>query len=80
MGRELLLPQKKGYNSKQRTQHELSIVCRLLSCFESFETFMASNEVFDIFENRPIVHTDKLKILFNDGLTNSNRYHVISKN
>lgn len=80
MGRELLLPQKKGYYSRLRTQQEIKIVSSLLPGFESFETFAASHEVFDIQNNIPILQKAALLALFNDGLANSPRYRVISKN
>ena len=80
MGRELLLPQKKGCYNKQKAQQELSIIANLLSCIESFETFIASNEVFDIIANTPILHIASLKTIFNDGLLPSTRYRIIPKN
>ena len=82
MGRELLLPQKKGCYSKRRTQQEIRTVFNLLLGFESFETFAANHEVFDVQDNIAIpVHlTATLKILFNAGLINSPRFRVISKN
>ena len=73
-GQRTIVTAEKGCYSKRRTQQEIRTVFNLLLGFESFETFAASHEVFDVQDNIAIpVHlTATLKILFfNAGLINS---------
>ncbi len=76
MERELLITVKKSNYDDKKINREIECMKTLFPYLESFETFTASNEIFDL-EKRSIVSTrPKLRHIFNKGVQKNNSFIV----
>lgn len=80
MERELLIPVKSRNYDKDKVENEIKVLKKILPFIESFETFYANNEIFDINTKQLIKASRLLKPLFDQGFEKNTRYYVCCKN
>ena len=80
MQRELILHVKDSNYDRKKLDMEIETIQRLLPDIESYSTFKASNDIFDIRDHRLITRSNKIKNAFEEGLDCTTKYYVFCKN
>lgn len=80
MERELLLAVKDRDYSMERVENEIEVVKKVLPFIESYDTFCANNDVFDIRNHKLVSNRSKLRTVFGLGAGKNTRYFIICKN
>jgi hypothetical protein len=76
MERELLITVKRSNYDDRRISREIEYIKTLFPYLESFDTFLASNQVFDL-ERRKVVNArPRLKHIFYEGVQKNNSFIV----
>jgi hypothetical protein len=79
MERELLITVKRSNYDSKKVDREVAYIKTLFPFLESFETFIISNQVFDL-EHRSVVHAkQRLMRIFNEGIQ-KNKSFIVSLN
>jgi hypothetical protein len=76
MERELLLTVKKSNYDNKKLSREIECIKSLFPYLESFETFTASNEIFDLEKHTTVNTRLKLKHIFNEGIQKNTNFIV----
>lgn len=76
MERELLITVKKSNYDNRKIDCEIEYIKKLFPYLESFETFKASNEVFDLEHHTKVNTRPRLKHIFNVGIQKNNSFIV----
>lgn len=80
MERELFLPMKEISFTKERVNAEISVFKKILPFIESFQSFGATHEIFDLQKHRKIKRKKGKLNIYTIGFEQSNRYFAICKN
>ena len=80
MERELLMTVKKGCFNRQKMADEMMTVQKLIPSFESFDTFLRYNDVFDMHGYTMVRHNDTLADIYASGKAFASRYRIIGRN
>lgn len=80
MERELILPVKDSNYDKRKLENEIETMKKLLPYIESFNTFLANNDIFDIRNHTLVTKSNKIKNAFEEGLEATTKYYVFCKN
>ncbi|MEO8712810.1 MAG: hypothetical protein ABI405_11835 [Parafilimonas sp.] len=76
MERELLITMKKSKCNNKKVNQEIECIKTLFPYLESFETFKACNQIFDL-EKHIVVNTrPRLKRIFYEGIRKNNSFIV----
>jgi hypothetical protein len=76
MERELLITVKKSNCDNEKVNQEIECIKALFPYLESFETFKACNQIFDL-EKHTVVNTrPRLKHIFYEGIRKNNSFIV----
>ena len=76
MERELLLTIRKSNYDNKKLNREIECIKSLFPYLESFETFTASNEVFDLERHTVVSTKPKLKHIFDQGVQKNTNFIV----
>ncbi len=76
MERELLITVKKNKYDDKKIDREIECIKTLFPFLESFETFTASNEIFDLENHSIVTTTPRLRHIFNQGIRKNNSFIV----
>lgn len=76
MERELLLTIRKSNYDNKKLNREIECIKSLFPYLESFETFTASNEVFDLERHTVVSTKPKLKHIFDRGVQKNTNFIV----
>ena len=79
MERELIFSKKSGLGKREIMQ-EIELMKKIYPYTDSFESFKASNEVFDISKRKQVTGTLRLWSVFKRGAGKKASYFVIGKN
>jgi len=76
MERELLITVRKSNYDNKRIGREIEYIKSLFPYLESFETFLASNQVFDLERRKIVSARPRLKNIFYEGVQKNNSFIV----
>jgi hypothetical protein len=76
MERELLITVKRDSYDDKKISREIECIKTLFPYLESFETFTASNEVFDLEKHAIVNKGSRLKHIFHEGIQKNNSFIV----
>ncbi len=76
MERELLITVKKNNYDNLKIDREIECIKTLFPYLESFETFTASNEIFDLEKHIVVDKRPRLRHIFNEGVQKNNSFIV----
>lgn len=76
MERELLITVRKSNYDNKKIDQEIECIKTLFPYLESFETFTATNEVFDLEKHTVISNRPRLKHIFEQGLQKHSSFIV----
>ena len=79
MERELLITVRKSSYDNKKIDREIACIKTLFPYLESFETFTASNEIFDLEKHIVVSTTPRLRHIFDEGIRKNNSF-IISLN
>ena len=79
MERELLITVKKSNCDTEKVNQEINCIKALFPYLESFETFTACNQVFDLEKHIEVNTRPRLKRIFYEGIRKNNSF-IISLN
>jgi hypothetical protein len=79
MERGLILCVKDSNYDRKKIEMEIETMKKFLPYIESYDTFEASNDIFDIHEHKMITRSNK-RNAFEEGLVCSTKYYVFCKN
>ena len=65
---------------KIKMEGEIETIKKILPSIESFNTFFANNDVFNMHTRRQVKKNNKLKRSFDNGMENTTRYLIFSRN
>ena len=80
MKRELILCVKDSNYDRKKLEMEIEIMKKLLPYIESYNTFEASNDIFDPHNHKLLTRSHKIIIVLEDGLDCTTKYYVFCKN
>ena len=80
MEREVILTVKDSNYDRKKLEMEIETVKKLLPYIESFSTFVANNDIFDIRNHKFITKISKIRNVFEEGLDCSTKYYVFCRN
>ena len=80
MERELILPVKDSNYDKKKLENEIETMKKLLPYIESFNTFVANNDIFDIRNHKLVTRSSKIRTAFEEGLESTTKYYVFCRN
>jgi len=80
MERELILSVKDSNYDRKKLEMEIETIKKLLPYIESFSTFAANNDIFDIRNHKFITKNSKIRTAFEEGLDCSTKYYVFCRN
>jgi len=80
MERELILPVKDSNYDKKKLENEIETMKKLLPYIESFNTFIANNDIFDIRNHKLVTRSNRIRNAFEEGLDSTTKYYVFCKN
>ena len=76
MERELLITVRKNKYDGEKINREIECIKNLFPYLESFETFSASNQIFDLEKHRVIETKNRLRHIFDEGVQKNNSFIV----
>jgi hypothetical protein len=76
MERELLITVKKSNYDNEKIDREIECIKTLFPYLESFETFTASNEIFDLEKHTVVSTLPRLRHIFYAGVQKNNSFIV----
>jgi site-specific recombinase XerD len=76
MERELLITVKKSNYDNKKIDREIECIKTLFPYLESFETFTASNEIFDLEKHKIVSALPRLRHIFYEGMQKNNSFIV----
>ena len=80
MERELILSVKVSNYDIKKLEMEIDTIKKFLSYIESFSTFIASNDVFDVYKHKLITRGNTIGTTFQEGLDCTTKYYIFCKN
>jgi len=80
MERELFLPIKEISFTRERVNAEISVFKKILPFIESYQSFSATHEIFDLQKHHKLKRKKSKLTIYNNGFEQSNRYFAICKN
>ena len=80
MERELILPVKDANYDRRKVEMEIETMKKLLPYIESFNTFLANNEIFDIHNHKLVTRSAKIRNAFEEGIDATTKYYIFCKN
>ena len=80
MERELILSVKDSNYDRKKLEMEIETIKKLLPYIESFSTFVANNDIFDIRNHKLITRISKIRNAFEEGLDCTTKYYVFCRN
>ncbi len=76
MERELLLTVKRNKYDDNKIEREIQCIKTLFPFLESFDTFTATNEIFDLEKHSLVTTRPRLKHIFYEGIRKNNSFIV----
>ena len=80
MERELILHVKDSNYDRKKLDMEIETMKKLLPYIESYNTFEASNDIFDIRSHKLMTRSSKIRNAFEEGLDCTTGYYVFCRN
>jgi hypothetical protein len=80
MKRELILCLKDGNYDRKKAEMEIEMMKKFLPYIESYNTFEASNDIFDMHDHKLLTRSHKIIIALEEGLVCTTKYYVFCRN
>ena len=80
MEREVILTIQGKRFSKQKVKAEVENIKKMLPYIESFDSFCAHNEVFDMNKQEPVTRKSRLHDVFRQGMNQNAAIFIYGKN
>lgn len=80
MRRELILCLKDSNYDKRKAELEIETMKKLLPYIESYNTFEASNDIFDIHDHKLLTKSRKIIIALEEGFACTTKYYILCRN